>query len=132
MDRSGRRHWRRRRLQGPLLPGAHTLDPPVRARWPWLLGGLLVGAAAVDRALVGDPVAPANDWPQLFAIAIRAMAVLDVVVVVALVVRWRGREHARVRAAGTGLLVGPLLALGVPALWLVVSLLMHRQLAGRL
>ncbi|GAA1240704.1 hypothetical protein [Oryzihumus leptocrescens] len=114
MDRSGRRHWRRRRLQGPLLPGAHTLDPPVHARWPWLLGGLVVGAAAVDRALVGDPVAPANDWPQLFAIAIRAMAVLDVVVVVALVVRWRGREHARVRAAGTGLLVGPLLALGCP------------------
>lgn len=132
MDRSGRRHWRRRRLQGPLLSGAHTLDPPVTRRWPWLLGGLLAGAAAVARALVVDPLAPAAHWQQLFAIAIRAMAVLDVVVVVALVLRWRGREHVRVRAAGTGLLLGPLLAMGLPALWLVAAFLMHRQLVGKL
>jgi hypothetical protein len=74
--------------------------------------------------------APVSHWQQLVAVAVQILLVLDVTLTVALVARWRGRAHARVRAAATGLLLGPLVGLGLPALWLTLGLLMHRPMTA--
>ena len=55
---------------------------------------------------------------------------LEVTLTVALVVRWRGRALARVRATATGLLAGALVGLGLPALWLTLGRLMHRRVTA--
>ena len=130
MDRSRRRHWRRRRVAGPLPPGAFTLDPPRPLRWPWLAGGLLAGTAVTLRVVLAGMGAPVSHWQQLVAVAVQTLLVLEVTITVALVARWRGRAHARVRAAASGLLLGSLIGVGLPALWLTLGLLMHRPITA--
>lgn len=95
---------RRRRLEGPLLPGTKTLDRNEASAWPWGMIALAVGVGCVTLPLLAARGSPPREWGALIVL-FQTGSTAVTLLLVGLGLTLAGRRHRRVAATGTGLMV---------------------------